>query len=108
MIKHGFCASCGAYTAAHSYVEGTALRAERPDEATDEELLEQLQEALGTLGVDLSGVRLTVLNGAVTLRGEVATKREKQVLADVAYALPAVLDVHNHLSLGGIEVPSPS
>ncbi|MNY24385.1 BON domain protein [compost metagenome] len=100
MIKHGFCPTCGSFTAAASYIDGVDNRAERLDFQTDEEIAQQVRDAItgqGTITAKQLGV--TVLNGVVTLTGHVADKDAKKLLADLAYDVPSVIDVHNELAI---------
>lgn len=101
MIKHGYCATCGAFTAEASYVDGLDERDERLDFVTDDELAQVVRDALqGQGSLDLSGVSITVLNQVVTLSGNVSGKDQKRLAGDIAYEVPAVLDVHNVLAIG--------
>lgn len=100
MIKHGYCATCGAFTAEASYVDGLDERTERLDFVTDDELAQVVRDALqGQGGLDLAGVSITVLNQVVTLSGRVPSKDQKRLAANIAYEVPAVLDVHNVLAI---------
>lgn len=100
MIKHGFCPTCGSFTAAASYIDSMSNRNERLDFQTDEEIAEEVRQAIAGQGtIDLAKISVTVLNGIVTLGGEVPDKELKRLVADVAYDVPSVLDVHNLLTL---------
>lgn len=100
MIKHGYCPTCGTYTAESSYVAGSDIRDERADFLTDEEIAVEVQERLRATDAGHFGqVQVTVLNGVVTLLGEVPNKAHKRRAAELAFDLAAVLDVHNLLKL---------
>lgn len=100
MIKHGYCPTCGTFTAESSYVDGLDIRSERPDAMTDEEIAIAVRERLAAADATHFGpIRVTVLNAVVTLTGEVPNKGHKQRAAGLAFDLPAVMDVHNHLAL---------
>lgn len=102
MIKHGFCPTCGSFTAAASYIDGLDNRTERLDFQTDEEIAEQVRQAIAGQGaIDLSKIGVTLLNGVVTLSGEVPDKELKKLAADLAYDVPSVIDVHNLLTIAG-------
>lgn len=97
MIKHGYCPTCGSYTAESSFVDPASLRDERLDYITDAELVQVVREALDEEGVDLRGVEIRVLNSVVTLLGTVPGRQDKRMAAEAAYSVPAVLDVNNQL-----------
>jgi hypothetical protein len=97
MIKHGYCPTCGSYTAESSYVDLSSLRNERADYQTDEELAGLVRDALTEEGVDLSGMEIRVLNAVVTLLGKVPNRQGKRMAAEAAYSVPAVIDVNNQL-----------
>lgn len=97
MIKHGYCPTCGSYTAESSYVDPSSLRDERLDYQTDAELARMVREALDEEGVDLSGVEIRVLNSVVTLLGTVPNRQDKRMAAEAAFSVPAVIDVNNQL-----------
>ena len=97
MIKHGYCPTCGSYTAESSYVDPSSLRNERADYQTDEELAGLVRDALTEEGVDLSGMEIRVLNAVVTLLGTVPDRQGKRMAAEAAYSVPAVIDVNNQL-----------
>jgi len=97
MIKHGYCPTCGSYTAESSFVDPVSLREERLDYLTDAELVQVVREALDEEGVDLRGVEIRVLNSVVTLLGTVPGRQDKRMAAEAAFSVPAVLDVNNQL-----------
>lgn len=99
MIKHGYCPTCGSYTAESSFVDPASLRSERVDYLTDAELGAVVREALDEEGVDLTHVEIRVLNGVVTLLGTVPSRQHKRMAAEAAYAVPAVIDVNNQLTI---------
>ncbi|MNL67060.1 periplasmic protein [compost metagenome] len=102
MIKHGFCPTCGSFTAAASYIDGVDNRVERLDFQTDEEIAQQVREAIAGQGaIALDKLSVTVLNGVVTLSGQVDSKELKRLTAELAYDVPSVIDVHNLLSIAG-------
>ncbi len=97
MIKHGYCPTCGSYTAESSYVDPASLRRERLDYQTDAELAELVRDAMAEEGVDLRGVEIRVMNGVVTLTGTVPDRQDKRMAAEAAYSVPPVIDVNNQL-----------
>lgn len=97
MIKHGYCPTCGSFTAESSYVNLSSLRSERQDYLTDAELAQVVRDALNQEGVDLSSVEIRVLNSVVTLLGTVPDRQQKRMAAEGAFSVPAVLDVNNQL-----------
>lgn len=100
MIKHGYCPTCGTFTAESSYVAGSDLRDEREDYLTDEEIAVEVRERLAVAdGTHFKQVQVTVLNAVVTLLGAVPNKEHKKRAAAIAFDLPAVMDVHNLLKL---------
>ncbi len=100
MIKHGYCPTCGTFTAESSYVDGSDLRTEREDFLTDEEIAVEVRERLAAQhATHFKQVQVTVLNSVVTLLGEVPNKQHKRRAAEIAFDLPAVMDVHNLLKL---------
>lgn len=100
MIKHGYCPTCGTFTAESSYVAGSDIRDEREDYLTDEEIAVEVKERLAAADpTHFKQVQVTVLNSVVTLLGEVPNKQHKRRAAEVAFDLPAVMDVHNLLKL---------
>lgn len=100
MIKHGYCPTCGTFTAESSYVDGLDVRSERADSMTDEEIALEVRERMGAAdSTHFRQVRVTVLNAVVTLTGEVPNKGHKKLAAALAFDLPAVMDVHNHLAI---------
>lgn len=100
MIKHGYCPTCGTYTAESSYVGGLDIRREREDSLTDEEIAVEVRERLAAAdATHLKQVQVTVLNAVVTLVGEVPNKQHKKRAAELTFDLPAVMDVHNLLTL---------
>lgn len=99
MIKHGYCPTCGSFTAESSYVDPSSLRGTREDYRTDEELAGLVREALAGEGVELGGLEIRVLNSVVTLIGTVPSRQQKRMAAEAAYAVAAVLDVNNVLQI---------
>lgn len=99
MIKHGYCPTCGSYTAESSYVDPSSLRNERLDYPTDAELAAVVRAALAQEGVELGDVEIRVLNSVVTLLGTVPDRQDKRMAAEAAYAVPAVMDVNNQLRI---------
>ncbi len=97
MIKHGYCPTCGSYTAESSYVDPSSLRDERVDYRTDEELAGLVRDAMAEEGVDLNGLEIRVLNGVVTLLGTVPDRQDKRMAAEASFSVPAVIDVNNQL-----------
>lgn len=97
MIKHGYCPTCGSYTAESSYVDPGSLRQERLDYPTDAELAGLVRAAMKQEGVELSGVEIRVLNSVVTILGTVPDRQNKRMAAEAAYSVPAVMDVSNQL-----------
>ncbi|MNR91751.1 BON domain protein [compost metagenome] len=97
MIKHGYCPTCGNYTAESSYVDPSSLREERLDYQTDAELARVVRDALDEEGVELGGVEIRVLNSVVTLLGAVPSRQDKRMAAEAAFSVPAVIDVNNQL-----------
>lgn len=99
MIKHGYCPTCGSYTAESSYVDPSSLRDERLDYQTDAELARVVREAMDEEGVELGGVEIRVLNSVVSLLGTVPSRQDKRMAAEAAFSVPAVIDVNNQLMI---------
>lgn len=66
----------------------------------DERILEDVCERLTAHGwVDAGEVEVDVTNGIVTLRGEIADRRQKRMAEDSAYDVRGVHDVQNRLTI---------
>jgi len=63
-------------------------------------LQEQVERALMTSGVDISGVTVEVSRERVTLRGRVVEARSLQVLEDAAARVAGVDTIHNLVVVG--------
>lgn len=98
MIRHGYCPTCGSFSAHASYIPPDAEMGER--EKTDEEIARLVHETIShEPGLDWRAVQVTVLNSIVTLTGHVKTKRQKQRVAELVLGLDDVIDVFSHLAL---------
>ena len=98
MIRHGYCPTCGSFSAESSYIPPGSVPYGERDRLTDEDLARRVHEALAqNPELELSTLHLTVLNGIVTISGQIPNKRLKQRVAEQILAMPEVIDVFNHL-----------
>lgn len=80
----------------------------RSDDRVKEEVCERLTHH-GHL--DATNIRVSVLDGEVTLEGTVSSRQEKRLAEDTVEHLSGVKDIHNHLRIGpppGGETPQPA
>ncbi len=105
MIKHGYCPTCGSFTAESSNVDPARLRDERLDYQTDAELAALVRAAMEEEGVALSSLEIRVLNGVATLLGTVPSRQDKRMAAEAAFSVPAVIDVNNQLTIARASEP---
>ncbi len=79
-------------------------RGPRGYQRSDERLRNEVVQKLTQHGqLDARGIEVQVNQGEVTLTGEVDNRQAKRLAEDLADSVPGVVDVHNRLSILGLE-----